>query len=203
MTTPRPAAFHQFPSRRPLTSPALDAPWARFKSITRRGVFLRVLPVVIAATCVLAAPAAAASPFPHISVRAVMITSQGKRVLLIRSLSVHAPGLVSHRLRLRVSCGGCRRFATPIRISYPNSNTKTFTGVNWMVVTGHHIQVSTSQAGHLGHFLLLQVRGSRLVYGESGCVRGLVKHVPCPGGTRRPTVGTSVPGGNPQTTSGY
>ncbi len=161
-----------------------------------------VVAVLIAAVaCAVPATAAArrAVPMPQVQVTARTIDYHGRPALLIQSITVaHVKGV-----RLHVTCGGCRRYPTPIRETYPKPGVKRFSRVNWIVAAGRSIHVIVTSKGRLGRYLLLGAgrRGGRtggvLVYKASGCLNARHRHAPCPRHGKRQPSGAAVPGGSP------
>lgn len=137
-----------------------------------------------------------ALPVVHVVTKAIRF--QTRDALLVRSITV---GNLDGG-QLRVSCNRCRRYPTKIHETQPNSTTKSYSGVSWIIVDGRGIQVELTHSGQVGRFLLLGASGGNtLVFKTSGCLSKQHRHVRCPNSAIQPTPGSPVPVGKPVSAS--
>ena len=131
---------------------------------------------------------------PTVHVATKEIHFHHKLALLVKSIVVsNIDGA------LRVSCDRCRRYSTRIHETHPTPTTKTFSGVDWIILVGRDIQIAVSDHGQTGRFVLLGAGlDNTLAFKASGCLAAKpVRREDCPRAVPAPTVGSTVPGGNP------
>jgi hypothetical protein len=133
-----------------------------------------------------------ALPTVHVVTKA--ITFHHKRALLVKEIAVS-----NINGTLRVSCDRCRRYSTRIHETHPTPTTKTFSGVDWIILVGRDIQIEVNDRGQTGRFVLLGAGvHNTLAFKASGCLMAKpVRRVDCPRTAPAAPVGSTVPGGNP------
>lgn len=150
-----------------------------------------IVGLILAVTAADDATAADILPPLRVSAETSPARHNGERVLRIRSLLLR-------RVygRLTVSCNGCPRWATPIRMTRPSPTSRRYTGMNWLLRGGRSIRITVERSGSVGRFVRLTIRGRegrlRLVYQDSGCLASR-KPTRCAASEPGPTPGQSVP----------
>jgi len=166
---------------------------SRVSAAARRMALCAVLVSVLCVNGVTTAGAEeTTAPIPKIHSVTSTIRFKGRRDLLVKSLEIYGiPGL-----KLRVSCGRCKRFRGKIGQSHPAPGATLFRGVNWILQPGLTVSVAVYRAGQVGRYLRLgALTGSHpsLVFKASGCLASLLRVRSCPPGTSLPSVGAPVP----------
>jgi hypothetical protein len=129
---------------------------------------------------------------PTVHVLTKAITFDNRPALLVRSITI---GNLEGD-RLRVSCDNCRRYPTEIHEARPQLAIKTYSGVSWIIIDGHDIQVEVTRSGRIGRFLLLGASPRQgLAFEASGCLSRRRRRVLCPKNVEEPKRGSLVSGG--------
>jgi hypothetical protein len=137
------------------------------------------------------------APLPSIHV-----TTKVRSHNTLEVLSVYVGNIAG--MHFSVSCNGCQRWkgGAPLREKTPTKTSRYFTGVNWVVYTGHNILLTVEHSGDVGRFVLLSVGSPRtLVYKATGCLSpSNGRPTACPQTALVVTKGTTVSGGGPVST---
>lgn len=164
----------------------------RFASSTARRTTLCAVLVCVLCVSVPAGADETIAPIPEIHDVTSSIRVGGRQALLVKSLEIYGiPGL-----KLRVSCGRCKRFRGKIDKSHPSPGATLFRGVNWILQPGSAVSIAVFRAGQVGRYLRLgALAGSHsgLVFKASGCLSSLLRVRDCPKGTSLPNIGAPVP----------
>lgn len=147
----------------------------RIRSIAVFGVFTLV---AFAATAFGASKPELSLPKVHTHAR--VIGSGKNRSLLIESMSIaHDPDV-----NVRISCGGCPRYRSPLpRVTKPSARVTRYLGLEWIIHAERHVQVLVTQLGAIGRYMILGVelpfRKRSLAAQSSGCLNGQRQRVAC------------------------
>jgi hypothetical protein len=159
------------------------------RSVAGLAVAISLIAVAVAAA---SSSPLAVLPVPRIHTKLSVVHFRGRRVVLVRSIEVY--GVAG--AQLTVSCGGCLRFASPIRVSSPVRGAKLYRGVQWLLEPGRAVSVKVFHRHEIGRFLDLRARlrsKPDLVFKATGCLASFRRVVACPHGVTTPRPGTPVP----------